>query len=289
MIYLSGNSENTIYTSVSVHKTMSKPTYLMSLTHQQTGKRWSFIPQNISSYYGAPYNNRYDIFKFDISGGTENLTGGTLAYYYQSTPGQIYQDSRYVGTDKWYLRHNPIVDNVFGTLFAVYDFSDKNIQVTGGTMTLDGTTLSPTIQNSTAYGANEWSISSTLNGANLDLDGLLEVELNTNSGTTISESWYVTSMNNVSAVQPWTFYGYDDKNDIVGKTLPITYINTPSVNIDEIGEFSYSIKEQSNPINLNPQYTTETLETGLAYIYQGFTDIYYDKGGDSVVYNPDNN
>ena len=84
MLYLTGNSENIIYTNVSVNKELSNPTYLMSLTHQQTLKKWTFIPQNITPQSGTPYNSRYDIFKFNLvdENTPEDLTGGTRAWYW---------------------------------------------------------------------------------------------------------------------------------------------------------------------------------------------------------------
>lgn len=287
MLYLSANSENVIYTEVSANKTLSNPTYLMSLTHAQTGKNWSFIPQNVSSYSGSPYNDRYDIFKFTISGGTQNLTGGTLAYYHQWPPAVVYQDSRNAGTDKWYLILNPVLSFV-GQHQLRYDFSDPNIEITGATVTLDGTSLTiGSIQNETSLGQNVWNIIATLSSGEMDLEGELEVTAETNSGTTLTKTWYVTSLSNVFNVEPWTFYGYDDKGDIIGKTLPVTHIDTPFINIDEIGEFAYSIREQSNPINLTPSLAMEKLEVGLAYITEGFTDTFYDNSESSTVYNPD--
>lgn len=287
MLYLTGNSDNIIYSNVSVNKELSNPTYLMSMTHQQTGKKWTFIPQNITSYSGAPYNERYDVFKFNISGGTENLTGGTLAYYHQNTPAVVYQDSRYAGTDKWYLILNPVLP-VVGTHQLRYDFSDENIEITGATVTLNGTSLSvSTIQQETNVGQNTWLIQTNVSGGNMDLVGELEVTAETNSGTTLTKTWYVTSLSNVLDVEPWTFYGYDDKSDIGEKTLPVTHIDTPSVDIDEIGEFRYAIYEELNPINLDTSLTYGQLEVGLAYITEGFTDIFYDDDETSYVYNPD--
>lgn len=286
MLYLSANSENVIYTEVSANKTLSNPTYLMSLTHAQTGKNWSFIPQNVSSYSGSPYNDRYDIFKFTISGGTQNLTGGTLAYYHQNTPAVVYSDSRNAGTDKWYLIMNPVLP-VVGQHQLRYDFSDDNIEITGATVTLDGTSLSVTLTNETGNGQNTWLVQTSVSGGNMDLVGELEVTAETNSGTTLTKSWYVTSLTKVLDVEPWTFYGYDDKGDIIGKTLPVTHIDTPFINIDEIGEFAYSIREQSNPINLTPSLAMNKLEVGLGYITEGFTDTFYDNSESSTVYNPD--
>ena len=290
MLYLTGNSENIIYTNVSVNKELSNPTYLMSLTHQQTGKNWTFIPQNITPQSGSPYNSRYDIFKFNLvdENTPEDLTGGTLSWYYQNTPAQVYQDSRYAGTDKWYLLEFPIVDGILGVIQPRYDFSDENIEITGATMTLDGQSLPiATIQQQTAYGQNTWLIQATMNGANLDLKGLLSVEAETNSGTTLTKEWYVTSMNKISDVQPWTLYGYENRTDITGKSLPVTHLKTPNIEVDEIGEFRYSIWEQLNPINLDTSLAYNKLEVGLAYITELFTDVFYDDGETSEVYDPD--
>lgn len=283
MLYLSSNTTNIIYTSVSVHKTLSNPTYLMSLTHQQTGKRWSFIPQNITSISGTPYNNRYDLFKFNIAESGVNLTGGTKGWYWQTPPSTVYSDSRYSGTSKSYLRINPIVVNN-GFYQVIRDFSNTSETITGGTMTLNGISLtSISVGNFNNIEANSWYILGNSQGDN---SGLLQVIMKTNLGNTISESYYVTSIQNAYNEQPWTYYGYSSVGQLTEINLPITYIDTPTVNIDEIGEFRYSIREQINPVNLNPQFTTEVLETGIAYMYQGFDDIYYDKGGDDVVYNP---
>lgn len=288
MLYLTGNSTNVIYTNVSANKTLSNPTYLMSLTHAQTGRRWSFIPQNITSISGTPYNSRYDIFKFTISATTENLTGGTNSYYWQTPPSTVYQDSRYSGTNKSYVRINPIVPNVAGTYEVIRDFSDTNEQITGGTITLNGTTLSSILTNSyDLINANSWYIRGSSTGALLSQSGRLDVTIETNSGNTISETYYVSSINNVNNTEPWTYYGYADKTELTTVNLPITYIDTPIVNIDEIGEFTYSIREQVNPVNLNPSLAMNQLEVGLGYITELFTDQYYSTDDDSVVYNPD--
>ena len=289
MLYLTGNSTNVIYTNVSSNKTLSNPTYLMSLTHAQTGKRWSFIPQNITSYSGNPYNSRYDIFKFDISDSQpENLTGGTNSYYWQTPPSTVYQDSRYSGTNKSYVRINPIAPNVFGVYQVIRDLSDTNEELTGGTITLNGTSLvSVGVSQFDVLNGNSWSIQGTSNGVLLSQSGKLEVTMETNSGNTISETYYVTSMNNVNNTEPWTYYGYSDKGDLTTVNLPITHIDTPSVNIDEIGEFTYSIREQVNPVNLNPSLAMNQLEVGLGYITELFSDQYYDSEEVSEVYDPD--
>jgi len=261
----------------------------MSLTHQQTGKRWSFIPQNITNISGSPYNQRYDLFKFNISESGVNLTGGTNVWYWQTPPSSVYGDSRYSGTGINYLRLQPIVPNLFGTISLYVDFDNENEQLTGGTMTLNGESLSSiVVEDSLSPYNNAWNIRGTLSTTNglYDKSGKLEISAQSNSGNTYGGTYYVVSISSINSIQPWTYYGYDNISQIILVNLPITYLETPTVDIDEIGEFRYSIREQINPVNLNPEYTTEILETGLAYVYQAFSDIYYDKGGDDVVYNP---
>jgi hypothetical protein len=292
MLYLSANTSNVIYTSVSVHKTLSNPTYLMTLTHQQTGKKWSFIPQNISSISGTPYNQRYDLFKFDISHTDVDLTGGTRTWYYQISDWYKYDDARYV-KEQTYVQHWTINDS-FGIFGVGKVFDTPNEEITGGTITLNGTELSSINilkVEGEPFDTQTWVIRGAITTAdgNFDQSGEMVVTYETNSGNTFNETYYVPSCQTIYDVQPWTLYGYTSVTDILNNkaSIPPTYIDTPSVNIDEIGEFRYAIREQINPINLNTQYTTDLLESGLAYVYQAFDDIYYNRGGEDVVYNPD--
>jgi len=290
MLYLSANSTNVIYTSVSVHKTLSNPTYLMTLSHQQTGKKWSFIPQNITPQSGTPYNQRYDLFQFNIAESGVNLTGGTNAWYWQTPPVIVYNDARYSGTGLTYLQIQSSVPNLFGLILFRIDFDNLNEEITGATMTLNGTSLSNIQFNTpsiTPLGnvRNLSGVISTANGL-YDKNGKLEISAQTNSGNTYSGTYYINSMSDISTFKPWEYYGFNIYTSFQNKSLPTTHLQTPTVNIDEIGEFRYTIREQVNPVNLNTQYTTEILENGLAYVYQAFDDIYYDKGGDYFVYNP---
>jgi len=286
MFYLTGNSENVVYTSVSAVKELSSPTYLMSLTHSQTGRKWSFIPQNITPQSGTPFNQRYDLFKFDLvdQSTPEDLTGGTKAWYFQQMPFHLYQDSRYSGTSQGYLVIRPIVDYVFGYYNYYFDFDNTTEQITGATVTLDGISLPATILPFASPHGNGWFIQNVIN-TNLDKDGLLQIHFETNLGNVVDESYYVCSLNTVSDFQPWQYYGFPTLSN-PNTTFPITYLDTPKIRVDEIGEFRYSIYEQANPINLNTSLAFNQLEVGLAYITEGFTDIYYESSDPSDVYNP---
>ncbi len=286
MLYLSANSENVIYTEVSANKTLSSPTYLMSLTHAQTGKRWSFIPQNVTSISGTPYNARYDLFKFNISATTENLSGGTCAWYWQHPPCMVYEDARFSGTNQTYVRDQIIVSNVVRNIFITRDFSSPNEQITGGTLTADGVSLTPTWNGNITLFGNVWSFSSALSGPNYGAV-VIDYEFTTNSGNTYSDTIYTTDINEVYDTEVWRQYGTDESSPDFTKTYPLTYLTTPVINIDEIGEFTYSIREQLNPINLNPSLAMNQLEVGLAYITEGFTDTFYSDDETIGVYNPD--
>ena len=74
MLYISGG-ENLLYVSVSVHKTLSNPYYLLSMEHLQTGKKYQVIPENVTSVTGSPYNNRYDIFKVGVYETEDRVNG----------------------------------------------------------------------------------------------------------------------------------------------------------------------------------------------------------------------
>lgn len=74
MLYISGG-ENLLYVSVSVHKTLSNPYYLLSMEHLQTGKKYQVIPENVTGVTGSPYNNRYDILKVGVYESEDRVNG----------------------------------------------------------------------------------------------------------------------------------------------------------------------------------------------------------------------
>ena len=78
MLYITGNGYNLLYVSVSPHKTLSNPYYLLSMEHGQTGKKYQVIPENVTSVSGSPYNQRYDILKVGVFESGVNPTGGTI-------------------------------------------------------------------------------------------------------------------------------------------------------------------------------------------------------------------
>ena len=107
MLKISANTDNTIWVNASRNKTLTNPTYLMSLEHQVSGDRTYFIPQNISSFSGSSaYDPRVDVFKFGVYEEGVNLTGGTKGWLWKVAPNYEYDDVRFKGTGKSYFKQN---------------------------------------------------------------------------------------------------------------------------------------------------------------------------------------
>jgi len=91
MLKISANTDNIVWVNASRNKTLSNPTYLMSLEHKVSGERKYFIPENITSISGGTSDDpRVDIFKFGVFESGESLTGSTSIslenygwYYYR--------------------------------------------------------------------------------------------------------------------------------------------------------------------------------------------------------------
>ena len=296
MLYLTGNSENIIYTNVSVNKELSNPTYLMSLTHQQTLKKWTFIPQNITPQSGSPYNQRYDLFKFNLvdENTPEDLTGGTRAWYFQSPAALVYDDARYKGTGRSYPKLS-LWTSALNFFNVIFDWSDTNdrmddVNDTGFTVTINdilwtGATL--VIRQPGGGGLDEGRIAMTTSTSPVPLEDVYKISYTGTStgGTSMTGTIYVPNGITVSSMEPWKYYGDAFPNYLA--SYPVTHLNTPNIEVDEIGEFRYAIYEQANPLNLNTSLAYNQLEVGLAYITELFSDVFYDADEVSEVYDPE--
>ena len=294
MLYIEGNKFNTVYTSVSPHKTLSNPTYLMCVEHAQSGKKWSFIPQNVTSFTGSPYNDRYDLFRFKVAESGENLTGGTRNWYGQNSPNYVNDDVRLKGTGKSYPNMYPWQSSTFGVISFQFDWEDVNdrmddVNDTGFTITFNdilytGTTF--VARDSRGGGTDEVRIATIVGILGFPLNEIEKISYTGTStgGTSISNTIYVANWEEVAAAEPWKYYG-DELYDGL-KSYPITPLGETTVNIDEVGQFYYSIREQSSPININCSLSGDKLEEGLLYLTQDFTDTYYYTGGTVNVYDP---
>lgn len=69
MIYLQPNSSNQVFVTCSRNKNLSSPTYLWTIRHKMSSKKWQFIPYQVpSSVVG--YLPAYDSFIIDTFSGT---------------------------------------------------------------------------------------------------------------------------------------------------------------------------------------------------------------------------
>lgn len=140
MLYLSANSYNNLYVSVSPHKTLSNPTYLLCIEHAQSGKKYQVIPENITSISGAPYNARYDILRIGVFESGVNPTGGTVNI---DEVGQFYYSIREQISN---TNLNPSLSGdklEEGLLYLTQDFTDT-YYYTGGTINVYDPTETPT-------------------------------------------------------------------------------------------------------------------------------------------------
>lgn len=297
MLYIKGNQFNTVYTSVSPHKTISNPTYLMCLEHAQSGKKYSFIPQNVTSFSGSPYNNRYDLFRFNVSESGVNLTGGTRYWTKRKPPALVYSDcNRYnpaalLGTDKIYINQTRVLPGIVGFIQIFLDTKDNGEIFTGGTFFADGVDLSvPMSFNLEGSGCfteripyAQIPLATTNQGYTATT---FTYTLETNSGRTFSDTLYLASIKEINDIEPWKYYGDEYQDNFRIPEYPITYLGETTVNIDEVGQFYYSIRQQSSKTNIDCSLSGDKLEEGLLYLTQDFTDTYYYTGGTVNVYDP---
>lgn len=287
MLYIESNKFNTVYTTVSPHKTLSNPTYLMCVEHAQSGKKWSFIPQNVTSFTGSPYNDRYDLFRFKVAESGVDLTGGTRAWYYQVSPTIQYANltqSANKGNRYIYMSWEGSPDGEWGVYI---DSPNVGEVVTGGTWNIDGTSVP--LERILDFGKGNIGIAVWIEDPYLD-GKIHEYSFTTNSGRTFSDTLYLATMNEIDTIQPWN---YLNSNCNVGVSpsggctgYATAYVGETTVDIDEVGQFYYSIREQTSKINTNCSLSGDKLETGLLYLTQDFTDTYYYTGGTVNVYDP---
>ena len=294
MIRTSANTENTLWVNASRNKTLSNPTYMMSITHQvnQNFVR-RFIPQNVTPQSGTTIENpRVDLFNITFSDSYENLTGGTRAWYYTYPPSVIagYQNNpnavNLKGTGNSYPRmaiwdSDLFINNVMTIMFDWSDVNDRmddvndtgftvninDIQFTGGTTNISREPIPGT--------------SETIDRALLEINfftspvPLNEIEKisytgTTTGGTVMTNTIYVANGLQVSDNEPWTYYG--DVSVNTSRSYPITFLGKTTVDIEDYGWYYYKIYEQTSPINLNPSLTTDVVDEGILYVIPPDTD-----------------
>jgi len=274
MIRVTANTENTLWVNASRNKTLSSPTYMMSINHQvnENFKKY-FIPQNVTPQSGTTITNpRADLFNITFSGSGENLTGGTRAWYYTNSPNYLYDDERLKGTGKSYPKMNNWT-NSFNFFTVQFDWSDTNdrmddVNDTGFTVNINDQlfTGSPVvIRQPEGGGTDEGRIALTVATSPVPLEDIYKISYTgtTTGGTSMSNTIYVANGLMVEDAEPWTYYG---ETSLVARDYPITYLGKTIVEFEDYGWYYYKIYEQTSKINLNPTFTTDVVDEGILYI-----------------------
>lgn len=278
MLKISANTDNIIWVNASRNKTLSNPTYLMSLEHKVSGDRKYFIPQNITSFSGrTTYQEdpRVDLFKFGVYESGENLTGGTRSWFSLNSPNYVNDDVRLKGTGKSYPNMYPWQSSSFGVISFQFDWEDVNdrmddVNDTGFTITFNdilytGNTI--VVRDSRGGGTDEVRIATIVGVLGFPLNEIEKISYTGTStgGTSISNTIYVANWEEVAATLPWKYYG-DELYDSY-KSYPITPLGTTNISLENYGWYYYRIYEQKSQTNLNPLLTTGVVDEGTLYLY----------------------
>ena len=280
MLKISANTDNIIWVNASRNKTLSNPTYLMSLEHRVSGDRKYFIPQNITSFSGrTTYQEdpRVDLFKFGVYESGENLTGGTRYWVKERPPALVYGEgginypANLQGTDKIYIDQTIIIP-IFGTIRIQLDTKNNGEIFTGGTFFADGVDLSSSLGFGTStsayldYGIPYGEV--LLNSINQGYTATtFTYNLQTNSGRTFSDTLYLASMQEIQDIEPWTYFGDTFQDNQRKPNYPRVYVGNTNISLENYGWYYYRIYEQTSQINLNPLLTTGVVDEGTLYLY----------------------
>jgi len=278
MLKISANTDNTIWVNASRNKTLSNPTYLMSLEHKVSGDRKYFIPQNITSFSGrTTYQEdpRVDLFKFGVYESGENLTGGTRSWYWLRSPNYVNDDVRLKGTGKSYPMTNlwQIIGlNIFIVQFDWEDVNDRmdDVNDTGFTININNqpyTGLTIVNRQTRGGGTDECRVGINPTDLGFPLNEIEKISYTgtTTGGTSISNTIYVANWEEVAATLPWNYYG--DVSPNLYKSYPITPLGTTNISLENYGWYYYRIYEQTSQTNLNPLLTTGVVDEGTLYLY----------------------
>jgi len=289
MIKISANTDNTIWVNASRNKTLSNPTYLMSLEHKVSGDRKYFIPQNITSFSGrTTYQEdpRVDLFKFGVYDSGENLTGGTRYWVKEKPPALVYLEQplyfpgKLQGTDKIYIDQTFVFPNILG-LFRIYLDTKNPYEVfTGGTFFADSVDLTALLTfgtngNPTIPPTNPYQVDYPIPYASLPLATAnggftattFTYNLQTNSGRTFSDTVYLASMEEIGIIKPWEYFGDEFQDNFRRPNYPRAYVGTTNISLENYGWYYYRIYEQTSQTNLNPLLTTGVVDEGTLYLY----------------------
>ena len=276
MLKISANTDNTIWVNASRNKTLSNPTYLMSLEHRVSGDRTYFIPQNITSFSGSTaYDPRVDVFKFGVYETGVNLTGGTRAWYWQTPPNVVNDDAKLKGTGKSYPVQTLFLTsglNIFTVWFDWEDVNDRmdDVNDTGFTVTLNDivyTGITEVFRDPKGGGIDRASIGVNPSIIGFPLNQIEKISYTgtTTGGTSLSNTIYIANWEELRLYEPWRYYGDSSPNS--NKSYPITYLGETSINLKDYGWYYYRIYEQTSQTNLNPSLATNIVDEGTLYLY----------------------
>jgi len=294
MLKISANTDNIIWVNASRNKTLSNPTYLMSLEHQVSGERKYFIPQNISSFSGSTTGDpRVDIFKFGVYESGENLTGGTRAFYYQKSPS--ISNPNIVNQDNLYIYQRYI--NPSNGEFGVYiDSVNSGENIFQAEWEIDDVSVPSGSVNINSWGNDNIGISVDLTATDSFFNGTkFYYRFQTNLARVFEGVLYLANMSELTQYTPWTYYGFsaplNQPNSKFSVSIPTTYLGTTNISLENAGWYYYKIREQLSKVNLNPLLTTGVVDEGTLYLYPTPPDeVSY--GGystsDIIVYDEDN-
>ena len=304
MLKISANTENTIWVNASRNKTLSNPTYMMSLEHKVSGERKYFIPQNITSISGnTTYQEdpRVDLFKFGVFNNVENLTGGTRYWVKERPPALVYGEgainypANLQGTDKIYIDQTIIIPTIFGATRIQLDTKNPGEIFTGGTFFADSVNLTAPLSFGTStsayldYGIPYAQVPlATTNGAFTATTFTYKLE--TNSGRTFTDTIHLASMEEIRDIEPWTYFGDKYQDNQRRPNYPRVYVGTTNIYLENYGWYYYRIYEQTSQTNLNPALATNVVDEGTLYIYPPPPDEVNYTGystNDIVVYDED--
>jgi hypothetical protein len=309
MLKISANTENTIWVNASRNKTLSNPTYMMSLEHKVSGERKYFIPQNITSISGnTTYQEdpRVDLFKFGVFNNIENLTGGTRYWVKERPPALVYLEQPLYypgplqGTDKTYIDQFLVIPNIIGIFRLYLDTKNPGEVFTGGTLFADGIDITTNLYFGTQGNPNNppWGVDYGIPYADAQLNQFnkgftattFTYKLETNSGRTFTDTIHLASIEEIQNIEPWQYFGDKYQDNFRRPNYPRAYLGTTNIYLENYGWYYYRIYEQTSQTNLNPALATNVVDEGTLYIYPPPPDEVSYTGystNDIVVYDED--
>lgn len=271
MLKISANTDNTIWVNASRNKTLSSPTYLMSLQHKVSGEKKYFIPQNISSssvsYVEDP---RVDVFKFGVYDSDENLTGGTRAFTYKVSPTLVNSNSSPSNQVYIYQNVRNSTDGEFGVYYDGLSPIEHIFQVKFWFNDVEVDSSDVIIRN---FGSgNQGGVYRFNSSTDSDYRevGKWRYRIQTTQSRIFEGEMFIASWNELITEQPWLSVNYPQPSSIPGgdnTNYPLVYVGDTSISLENSGWYYYRIYEQTSRTNLNPLSTTDVVDEGTLYLY----------------------